>query len=97
MVVIAVELLLVTLGSLEVELTVAMLVEVLALLKVLAVALMVTMTRLPTGMLPMLQFTVVPLTEQLPWVAETEEYVTCAGSGSLTVTPCATAGPLFVT
>ena len=93
---IAVELLLVALGSLEVELTVAVLVEVVALLKVLAATLMVTMTRLPTGKLPMLQFTVVLLSEQLPWVVETDEYVTCAGSGSLTVTPCATAGPLFV-
>ena len=70
---IAVELLLAALGSLEVELTVAVLVEVVALLKVLAVTLMVTMTRLPTGKLPMLQFTVVPLSEQLPWVVETEE------------------------
>ncbi len=71
--VIAVELLFVALGSLVVALTVAVLEDVVTLLKVLAVTLMVTMTRLPTGMLPILQFTVVPVREQLPWVVETDE------------------------
>ena len=64
--VIAVELLFVAFGSLEVVLAVAVLEEVVAVLTVEAFTLMVTMTRLPTDMVPMLQFTVVPVSAQVP-------------------------------
>ena len=99
MVEIAVELLFVRFGSLVVALTVAVLLAVDPELKVDALTLMVTITSPPTLIEPRGQLTVVvaAVYVQDPCVVETEVKVTWLGSASLTVTPCATAGPLFVT
>lgn len=56
----------------------------------------VTVALAPLARLPRVQVTVVvPL--QLPWVAEAETKVAVLGSGSVTVTPVAAAGPVLVT
>jgi hypothetical protein len=46
---------------------------------------------------PTEQLTVPFNSEQVPWLAVAEEKVTLGGSTSVTVTPDATSGPLFVT
>jgi hypothetical protein len=101
MVEIAVELLLVELGSTVVEVTVAVFDDVVDELKVAAFTLIVMITKAPTFMLSSVQLTVVvaDVYVQLPCDdgIETEEYVTWPGRTSVTVTPVATAGPLFVT
>src|ERR1700685_26613 len=101
MVEIAVEELFGAFGSLVVEVTVAVFDDNVAELKLAAVTLMVIITRPPTFMLLNVQFTVVvaDIYVQLPCDAgtKTEVNVTCAGSTSDTATPCATAGPLFIT
>ena len=66
-------------------------------LKVEAFTLMVTITTAPTLRFPSAQLTVPPLCVQVPCVVETFAKVTSVGNGSETVTPVATAGPLFVT
>lgn len=83
----AVDVLFVALGSLVVAVTVAVLEAVVPELKVLAVTLIVMMARLPTFSVPRLQVTVPAACEQDPWVVETDVKLTCAGSGSLTLTP----------
>jgi len=86
-------------GSLVVELTVAVLdVSVPDPVNVAAFTLIVMITNPPTLTDPRVQVTVV-VPVQLPCEAgiETELKVTVLGSTSVTVTPCATAGPLFVT
>src|SRR5579863_5720 len=71
-------------------------------LKVAAVVLILIIAVPPTPSVPIAQVTV-PLVEptagvvQLPCVTDAEVKVTWAGSGSDTLTPVATAGPLFVT
>ena len=62
-----------------------------------AVVLIVMITRPPTLNDPKLQLTVPPLCVQVPCVVDTETKFTALGNGSDTPTPCATAGPLFVT
>jgi len=84
-------------GSLLVDETVAVLVARLDELNIAAVVLMVTTAKPPTLNVPMVQLTVPPAWEQVPWVVETETKVTCGtGNGSETTTPVATPGPLFV-
>ena len=91
-----VEKLLLGLGSLVVDETVAVLVARVDELNMTAVVLMVTIARPPTLKVPMLQLTVPPAWEQVPCVVETETNETCGtGNGSETTTPCATPGPLF--
>jgi len=77
------------LGSLVVELTVAVFEEVEAELKVFAVTLMVMTTVPPTLMEPSGHETVVVATVKLhvPCVVDDDEYATCAGITSVTVTP----------
>jgi hypothetical protein len=86
-------------GSLVEELTVAVLLDSEAELKVFAAALMVTTATLPTLKLPRLQETVVvaDVYVQVPCEADELVYTTCAGIMSVTVTACAIAGPAFVT
>jgi len=84
-------------GSLVVEVTVAVLDAVVEELNVEAVVLMVMITRPPTLIVPILQLTVPPACEQVPWVEETETNVTWVGNGSETATPWATPGPLLET
>jgi hypothetical protein len=88
-------------GSLEVELTVAVFEDKVDELKLCAATLIVMITNAPSFILFRLQLTVVveDVYEQLPCEAgtDTELKVTCDGSTSVTVTPVATAGPLFVT
>ena len=101
MVEIAVEELFVEFGSLVVEVTVAVFEDKVAELNDAAVTLMVMITRPPTFMLFSVQFTVVvtDVYVQLPCDAgiDTDVNVTSAGNTSVTLTPCATAGPLLVT
>ena len=101
MVEIAVDELFVEFGSPVVELTVAVFDDKVAELNDAAFTLIVMMTSPPTFILLSVQLTVVVATvyEQLPCDAgiETELNVTSAGSTSVTTTPVATAGPLFVT
>ena len=85
------------LGSLVVELTVAVFVAYVVELKVDAVASIVIVTSPPTLSEPSVQLTVPALWVHVPWVVETDVSVTSVGSGSETVTFWATAGPLFVT
>lgn len=66
-------------------------------LKVEALTLMVMIARPPTLSVPIEQLTVPDACEQVPCVLLTFTNVICMGSGSETVTFCATAGPLFVT
>jgi hypothetical protein len=66
-------------------------------LNVCAVVLIVMIAKPPTLSVPKLQLTVPPLCEQVPCVVDTETKLTALGNGSDTATPCATAGPLFVT
>src|ERR1700730_711801 len=92
-----VEELLVRLGSEVVELTVAVLLDRELALNVVALTLMVMMAVLPTLKLPRSHVTVPAAKTQEPWLVNAEVNVTSPGSGSVTVTPCATAGPPFVT
>jgi hypothetical protein len=92
----AVEELFVMFGSPVVELTVAVLDESEAELNVAAFTLIVTTTKPPTLIDPRLHVTVV-VPEQLPCVVEDDVKVTSPGSGSVTTTFWAMAGPLFVT
>ena len=82
-----VELLFVRLGSLVVELTVAVFEAVETELKVEAFTLIVTIAKAPAFIDPKLQVTVPPACEHDPCVVDTEVKVTWGGSGSLTVTP----------
>lgn len=99
--VVAVELLLSWFGSSSFPLTVAVLLSVPG---VVVVTTIVTLALAPFARLPRLQVTVPSLggdfdveRVQLPWVEETELKWTVAGKGSVTVTPVAGCGPLFVT
>src|SRR5271163_4971860 len=98
----AVEELLERLGSLVVAVTVAVLLARVEELNMAAFTLIVIRTSPPTPSVPMLQPTV-PVAPtagcvgQVPCVVVTEVKVTAEGKGSETVTPCAVAGPLFVT
>ena len=84
-------------GSLLVELTVAVLLALTAELNVDALTLIAIVASPPAPIVPRLQVTVPAACEQVPCVVDTEAKVTCAGSGSLTVTPRAVAGPLLLT
>ena len=84
-------------GSLVVAATVAVLATSDDELNVTAVVSIVMIARAPTLSDPKLQLTVPPLWLQVPCVVETETNDTALGKGSETETPCATAGPLFVT
>jgi hypothetical protein len=66
-------------------------------LNVEAFTLMVISTTVPTFIVPIVQLTVPLLCVHVPCVVETLVNVTSVGSGSETVTPLATAGPLLVT
>ena len=66
-------------------------------LKVEALTLMVMIARPPTLSVPIEQLTVPETCVHVPCVVLTFTNVICAGSGSETVTFCATAGPLLVT
>ena len=105
MVEVALEVLFAKLGSEVVLLTVAVFTVSDPELKVEAVTLMVTSTWAPTLMEPRLQFTwrvegygvttLIAVVEQEPCGVKEETYVVVDGMLSETVTPCATAGPLF--
>ena len=94
---IALEELFVAFGSEVVEVTVAVFVEVEAALNVVALTLIVITAVLPTLRLPSVQVTVPAACAQEPWLVKEDAYVTSPGNGSVTVTPCATAGPPLVT
>ena len=92
-----VELLFAESGSLVVAVTVAVFVASDAELNVTAFTLIVMITTSPTLSVPKLQVTVPAACKQLPCDVDTEVNITCEGNGSETLTPVATAGPLFVT
>jgi hypothetical protein len=92
-----VEELFVEFGSLVVDETVAVFDTKDAELNVEAFTLMVMITRPPTLTEPRLHVTVPVVCVQVPCVVDEDVYVTAEGNGSETVTPVATAGPLFVT
>lgn len=94
---IAVEVLLVRLGSDVVAVTVAVFEACVDELKVAAVTLIVITAKAPTPIEPILHVTVPALCEQLPSVVDAETYVTSVGRRSDTLTPSAVAGPLLVT
>jgi hypothetical protein len=51
----------------------------------------------PLAMLPKLHVTVPPASEHVPWLGVADTYVTLGSSVSVTTTPVALSGPLFVT
>src|SRR5438128_1248276 len=51
----------------------------------------------PFGIVPRLQWTVLAVWVQVPWVVVTERIVKPAGAGSVNTTPVAVEGPLLVT
>src|SRR5580698_8979482 len=91
------EKLLVRFGSDDVVFTVAVFATAVPAANTLAVTLIVITTLLPLVIEPIVQFTVPLVCVQVPCVLVAEINVTCDGSGSDTVTPCAVAGPSFVT
>src|SRR2546430_2208580 len=101
-VVVAVAVLLSGFGSVLFPLTVAVLVSVPG---VVVVTTIVMLALVPFARSPRLQLTVPPFGAglvvvdrvQLPWLEATESKWTLSGNGSLTVTPVAFWGPLFVT